>query len=90
MLTLHTTKQYRHDRNLCKKRGWDIVRLDQVIQMLLNEKPLEPKYHDHGLTGNFVGFRECHIQANWLLVYWVDGENLILTAARTGSHSDLF
>ena len=90
MLTLHTTRQYRKDRNLCKKRGLKMELLDEVIQTLLEQKPLDPKYRNHELTGNFAGFQDCHIQPDWLLIYWIDGENLILTAARTGSHSDIF
>ena len=90
MLTLHTTKQYRKDRNLCKKRGLNLDLLDEVIQTLLEQKSLASKYRDHALTGKFAGFRECHIQPDWLLIYWVDGDQLILVASRTGTHSDLF
>jgi len=90
MLTLQTTKQYRKDRNRCKKRGLKMSLLDEVIQALLEEKPLQAKNRDHELTGNYVGFRECHIQPDWLLIYSISGGNLILTASRTGSHSDLF
>ena len=90
MLKLQTTTQFRKDRNLCKKRGLNMVLLDEIIKLLLEEKSLPEKNHDHKLSGDYTGFRECHIQPNWLLVYWVDGERLILTAARTGTHSDLF
>jgi mRNA interferase YafQ len=90
MLTLKTTKKYRKDRNLCKKRGLKMTLLDEIIQTLREQKPLEPKHRDHELSGNYVGFRECHIQPDWLLVYMIDGSNLILTASRTGTHSDLF
>jgi mRNA interferase YafQ len=89
-LELQTTARYRKDRNLAKKRGLDLTLLDFVIQLLLERKPLGPKYRDHGLEGKFTGFRECHIQPDWLLIYWIDGNRLILTAARTGTHSDLF
>jgi len=89
MLALKTTKQYRKDRNLCKKRGLDMSLLDDVILTLLERKPLAPKYRDHTLTGNFAGFRECHILPDWLLMYKVDKSRLILTASRTGTHSDL-
>jgi mRNA interferase YafQ len=73
-----------------KKRGLDLSLLNAVVQTLLEEKPLAPKYNDHSLTGNYEGFRECHISPNWLLIYAVDKDSLILTASRTGSHSDLF
>ena len=58
--------------------------------MLVEEKDLDAKYCDHALTGNYIGFRECHIQPDWLLIYLINHQELILTASRTGSHSDLF
>ena len=64
--------------------------LDDVILTLLEQKPLVPKHRDHALTGNFTGFRECHVLPDWLLMYKVDEGQLILTASRTGTHSDLF
>ena len=90
MLTLKTTTQFRKDYKLAKKRGYNLDLLDQVLNLLLNEEPLETKHHDHALTGNYTGFRECHIQPDWLLIYMVHDTELILTAARTGTHSDLF
>jgi mRNA interferase YafQ len=64
--------------------------LDLVIQALLEQKPLEPKHRDHPLSGTYSGFRECHVQPDWLLIYAIDDTQLILTASRTGTHSDLF
>lgn len=61
-----------------------------VVKMLAEEKPLPAKYRDHALTGNFIGFRECHILPDWLLIYKVERETLTLVLTRTGSHSDLF
>jgi mRNA interferase YafQ len=90
MLTLHATGQFRKDEKLARKRGLNISLLKAVIQTLLEEKPLAPKHEDHPLVGNYAGFRECHIQPNWLLIYAVDKERLILTASRTGTHADLF
>ena len=90
MLTLKTTAQFRKDYKLAKKRGYNLDLLDQVLNLLLNEEPLEIKHHDHALTGNYTGFRECHIQPDWLLIYMVNDTELILTATRTGTHSDLF
>ena len=89
MLTLKTTKQYRKDRNRCKKRGYDLSLLDDVIETLLEQKPLAPKHYDHALTGNYSGFRECHVLPDWLLIYRKEKKQLILTASRTGTHSDL-
>jgi mRNA interferase YafQ len=90
MLTLHTTKQFRKDEKLARKRGLNIALLKSIIQTLLEEKPLAPKHKDHPLVGNYLGFRECHILPNWLLIYMVDKGRLILTASRTGTHTDLF
>ncbi len=64
--------------------------LQVVIDDLLAGKVLDPKYRDHALVGDYVGFRECHILPDWLLIYMIDHGQLILTVTRTGSHSDLF
>ena len=90
MLTLQTTGQFRKDEKLARKRGLDTSLLKSVIQTLLEEKPLDPKHKDHPLVGNYIGFRECKILPDWLLIYFIDKGRLILTASRTGTHSDLF
>jgi len=90
MLKLETTVQFRRDYKRMMKRGCKRELIEQVIDTLLQEKPLEAKYRDHELKGNYAGFRECHIQPDWLLVYKVDKGNLILTASRTGTQVDLF
>ena len=90
MLTLKPTAQYRKDRKRAIKRGRPMNLLDDVLQILVEEKPLALKHRDHALTGNYAGFRECHITPDWLLIYAVDKGKLILVASRTGSHSDLY
>ena len=90
MLTLKTTAQFRRDYKLAKKRGLDLGLLETVIDTLLAERPLDKRYKDHPLSGLYAGFRECHIQPDWLLIYAVDRGQLVLTASRTGTHSDLF
>lgn len=90
MLTLKMTNQFKKDLKLAKKRGLKTQKLEQVLQTLLEEKPLDIKYRDHALTGDYIGFRECHVESDWLLVYMIDQGQLILTASRTGTHSDLF
>ena len=90
MLELVTTGQFRKDYKRVKKRGYDMGLLEKVISLLLKEQPLEERYRDHSLTGDYTGFRECHIMPDWLLIYAVDTGKLILTASRTGSHADLF
>ena len=64
--------------------------LQYVIDELLVERALDKKYKDHALAGEYVGFRECHILPDWLLIYMIDQGQLLLTVTRTGSHSDLF
>jgi len=90
LLELKKTSQFRKDLKRMVKRRLDIDLLDEIIQTLRERNPLDPKYHDHALTGDYAGFRECHIQPDWLLIYLIDGKNLILTTSRTGTHSDLF
>ena len=64
--------------------------LDKVVGLLRQGKQLDEKYRDHGLSGNFAGFRECHIKPDWLLVYLIENDVLTLTLVDTGSHSDIF
>jgi mRNA interferase YafQ len=90
MLKFETTTKFDRDMKRIVKRGLDISLMDAVIQTLIEEKPLDPKHKDHPLKGNYAGFRECHILPNWLLIYTIDHNRLILTASRTGTHSDLF
>lgn len=90
MLELVTTSQFRKDYKRMKKRGCDMRLLETVIDLLLNRQPLDERYHDHGLSGYYVGFRECHVMPDWLLIYAVNKEKLLLITSRTGTHSDLF
>ena len=90
MLTLVTTTKFRKDYKRIKKRGKDVSLLEDILNKLLNEEPLEERHKDHALTGDYIGFRECHIQPDWLLVYAINEYELILTASRTGTHADLF
>lgn len=72
-----------------KKRRLDISLLDDVVDTLRQGKILEEKYHDHELKEKLKGFRECHIQPDWLLIYLIEDDILTLTLVDTGSHSDL-
>lgn len=90
MLTLITTTQFKKDLKRIRKRGLDLNSLKFVLDTLQKQEALPLKYRDHALVGNYRGFRECHIESDWLLIYTISNEKLILTAARTGSHSDLF
>jgi len=90
MLKFETTAQYRRDIKRIQRQGLDLSLLDSVVYMILEGKQLAAKYKDHALTGDYVGQRECHIRPDWLLIYAVDKGKLVLTATRTGSHSELF
>ncbi len=90
MLDLVTTTQFRKDLKRLRKRGVNMTRLDEVLQTLCAESPLPEKHRDHALVGDCIGFRECHVTPDWLLIYAIDKDRLILTASRTGSHADLF
>lgn len=88
--TVKPTTQFKKDYKLAMKRGLDIRLLEDVISNLAMGIPLPEKNRDHDLSGNWVGYRECHILPNWLLIYRIDNGVLVLTLSRTGSHSDLF
>lgn len=84
------TKQFKEDYKLAMKRSLNIDLLDDIIRKLARGEQLPEKNKDHALTGNWVGHLECHIQSDWLLVYRIEDDLLILTLSRTGTHSDLF
>ena len=84
------TSKFKKGLKLAKRRGLDIALLDDVVEKLLHGIALEEKNVDHELKGKFKGFRECHIQPNWLLIYLLEDEILTLTLVDTGTHSDLF
>lgn len=90
MYQVKFTTAYKKAYKLIKKRGLDISLLDEVVDLLRQGKQLEERYCDHGLTGNFSGFRECHIKPDWLLIYLIEDDILTLILIDTGSHSDLF
>ena len=78
------------EEKTAKKRGYDLSLLDDVVDTLAKGLPLDQKYKDHNLIGNYKGCRECHITPDWLLIYEIDNNELILYLTRTGTHSDLF
>ena len=88
--TVKFTTQFKKDYKAAVKRGYEMELLDEIISKLANGETLAEKYRDHNLTGNWSGFRECHILPDWLLIYKVDHGVLVLTLTRTGTHSDLF
>ncbi len=90
MYEVRFTSAFKKSYKLMKKRGLDVSLLDKVIDTLRQGKSLDEKYRDHGLTGSFEGFRECHIKPDWLLIYLIENDILTLTLVDTGSHSDIF
>ena len=84
------SSQFKKDIKLAKKQGKDVEKLFEVVELLSDGKVLEPKFRDHPLTGNYKGCRECHIEPDWLLIYKVYEDVLVLMLARVGSHSELF
>ncbi len=84
------TTQFKKDVKLAKKQGKDTEKLFNVIEKLANGEQLEAKYRNHTLTGNYKGCYECHIEPDWLLIYELINDILVLILYRTGSHSDLF
>ena len=90
MYQIKFTTAYKKRYKLMIKRGLNLSLLDDVVDKLRQGIPLEEKYRDHALTGNFEGFRECHIKPDWLLVYLIENDILTLTLVDTGSHSDIF
>ncbi len=92
MLKPEYTGKFKKDFKLAVKRGLDTKLLEDVITLLIQEKQLPEKYHDHPLTNSkeYKDVRECHIEPDWLLIYKILEDRLILRLIRTGSHSDLF
>lgn len=90
MLTIKYHTMFKKDFKRIKKRGYDISRLEKIVELLANEVPLPEQFKDHNISGNYNGFRECHIAPDWLLIYQVNNNELVLVLSRTGSHSDLF
>lgn len=88
--TVKATSQFKRDYKLAIKRGLKIELLEGVIAVLAAGETLPEQNCDHGLSGNWVGHRECHIQSDWLLIYRIENDILVLTLTRTGTHSDLF
>lgn len=92
MLKPEFTGQFKRDYKLAIKRGCNPQKLQEVVTLLCSEQPLPKVYRDHALTNsrNYKGMRECHIEPDWLLIYQVVRQTLVLKFIRTGSHSEWF
>lgn len=90
MYKLVYSNRFKKDVQLALKRGKTLDKLTHVIEMLCAGKPLPRQYQDHPLSGTYAGFRDCHIEPDWILIYRIENNQLQLILARTGTHSDLF
>lgn len=90
MYNIVYTNRMKHDAKLMQKRGKDMNKLIEVLNLLTSGNAMPEKFKDHQLTGNLKDFRECHIESDWLLMYQIFQGELILSATATGTHSDLF
>ncbi|MBO4433330.1 MAG: type II toxin-antitoxin system YafQ family toxin [Clostridia bacterium] len=90
MLTIRYETTFKKDFKRIVKRGYNIKLLEEVIRILANGEELPNKYKDHSLAGDYSDCRECHITPDWLLIYKISNNELILYLTRTGTHSDLF
>lgn len=88
--TVKYTTQFNKDLKNASKSHRDIDLIKSVVTKLANGETLAPNFRDHALTGYWKKYRECHIQPDWLLIYKIENDILVLTLARTGSHSTLF
>ena len=89
-LTVKLTTTFKKDYKMAMKRGRKLELIDKVITTLALGENLPNENRDHDLHGNWKGYRECHIQSDWLLIYNIEKDILVLTLTRTGTHSDLF
>lgn len=88
--SIQFTNQFKKDLKIAKKQGKDLDKLFEVINILANGEKLDKKFKDHDLSGSYKGTRECHIEPDWLLIYEIDNNALILMLYRLGTHSELF
>lgn len=89
-LKVKYSNRFKKGLRLAVKRGLDITLLEDIVVKLKLRTPLDEKYKDHALSGNYKGYRECHIQPDWLLIYLIEDDILTLTLVDTGTHADLF
>ena len=89
-LQVKFSNRFKNDLKLAKKQNKNLDKLFLVIEKLANLEKLDDKYRDHSLVGEYNGLRECHIEPDWLLIYYVENNTLTLVLSRLGSHLDLF
>ena len=82
------TNRFERELKLMLRRGKEVEKFKAVARLLLASEPLPPRYQDHPLKGGFIGWRDCHLEPDWILIYRADASQVIF--GRTGTHSDLF
>ena len=87
---IRLTSRFKKDVKLIQKQGKDLEKLFSVVEKISEGEELAPSFRDHSLSGEYSGCRECHIEPDWLLIYEVFDDVLVLVLSRTGSHSELF
>jgi mRNA interferase YafQ len=87
-LPVRQSTKFKRDIKRLRRQGIELSKLTAVVMTLSDQKPLQSQYHDHALVGNWKGYRECHIQSDWLLIYRIENDELLL--ARSGTHANLF
>ncbi len=90
MLTRVFKKQFSRDLKLAVRRGKDLAKITRVIDLLCAQEPLPPTLRDHALSGDYAGYRDCHVESDLVLIYRIVDDQLQLICARLGTHSDLF
>jgi mRNA interferase YafQ len=89
MYEVKPTSRFKKDMKNIAKRGYDIRLIEQIVKTLAKGKPLASKHRDHAMSGKWAGHRNCHITPDWILLYKIEHDILVLTLTRTGTHSDL-
>jgi mRNA interferase YafQ len=87
---IKVTNKFQKDLKRIEKRGYNLKHLSDVVKIIASGKALPAKYRDHSLGGNYKNYRECHITPDWLLIYELTEDEMVLYLTRTGTHSDLF
>lgn len=90
MLEIVLSNRFKIDLKTASKRGYNLNLLNEIVNMLASNQKLPVKNRDHELSGDYTGFRECHVAPDWLLIYRIVDDDLVLYSMRTGTHSDLF
>ncbi|HLB56052.1 MAG TPA: type II toxin-antitoxin system YafQ family toxin [Coxiellaceae bacterium] len=90
MLEIEYTTQFKRDLKLAKRRQKSLKKIQIIMEKIAAEESLDQKFHDHSLTGEWKGFRELHIEPDWLLIYEITSDKKTVVFTRTGTHADLF